>query len=145
MTNPQGPLPQLLPYAVAVSASNQYAGSVASVHDGDTVHVQVLDPLLSVPVVLAVRILGINTAELSEPGGVEAHAALAGALVPGTLVTLDGVKPDKYAGRVVAGITTKTGVSVAAWLIARGLAVPWNGSGPKPPVPWPPTPGEWTV
>jgi endonuclease YncB( thermonuclease family) len=27
---------------------------------------------------------------------------------------------------------------VSRWMVEHGYAVPWNGTGPKPPVPWPP-------
>jgi endonuclease YncB( thermonuclease family) len=132
--------PDLLHLAVAVGADNAYAGSVAEggVHDGDTVHVAVVDVLLSVPVVLAVRVAGINAPELSESGGFEARETLAELLPAGTVVTLRHVHPDKYAGRVVGQVVTALGVDVAPWMIGEGLAVPWSGVGPKPPVPWPP-------
>jgi endonuclease YncB( thermonuclease family) len=132
--------PALLELAAAVGASNAYAGVVASVRDGDSVHVTVMDPLLSASVVLAVRILGINTNELGEPGGPEAKAALQVLLPPGETVTLRRVRPDKYSGRTVASVTTSAGVDVAAWLIERQLAVAWSGVGPKPRVTWPPAP-----
>jgi endonuclease YncB( thermonuclease family) len=132
--------PDLLHLAVAVGAENAFAGAVSTpgVHDGDTVHIAVMDVLISTPVVLAVRVAGINTAELNEPGGPEARDALTGLLPAGTVVTLRHVHPDKYSGRIVAQIITGLGVDVAAWLIERGLAVAWSGVGPKPPVTWPP-------
>lgn len=130
--------PDLLDLAVAVGADNAYAGTVTHVQDGDTVHVAVVDALLSVPVVLAVRIAGVNANELAEPGGPEARAALVGLLPVSTLVTLRHVHPDKYAGRILAQVITGGGVDVGPWLIGRGLAVGWNGTGPKPKVPWPP-------
>lgn len=132
--------PDLLRLAVTAGADNAYAGTAYAGHDGDTHHITVVDVLLSTPVVLAVRIAGINAAELSEPGGPEARDALAGLLPLGTVVTLRHVRPDKYAGRVVAQVITGPGVDVGPWLIERGLAVPWNGTGPKPNVPWPPAP-----
>lgn len=128
----------MLALAVAVGADNAYAGTAYAVHDGDTVHVSVVDPLLSTPVILAVRVAGINAAELSEPGGPEARDAVDGLLPLGAVVTLRHVRPDKYAGRVVAQVVTGLGVDVGPWLIAQGLAVAWNGAGPKPSVPWPP-------
>ena len=134
--------PDLLRLAVAVGADNSYAGTVpadpAAVHDGDTVRVQVVDVLLSVPVLLAVRVAGINAPELSEPGGPEARDALAGLLTPGMVVTLRHVHPDKFAGRVVSQIITGKGEDVGPWMISRGFAVAWSGVGPKPAVPWPP-------
>jgi endonuclease YncB( thermonuclease family) len=124
--------------AVSVGASNAYAGTCYAVHDGDTIHVSVLDPLLSVPVILAVRIAGINAPELSEPGGIEVRDALRNLLTLGTVVTLTGVHADKYAGRVDARVVTAAGLDVAGWLLERGYAIAWNGVGTKPLVPWPP-------
>lgn len=129
--------PDLLDLAVAVGAGNAFAGTITGVRDADTVHVGVLDPLLSIPVVLAVRILGVNARELSEPGGREARAALAGELPVGTVVTLRAVQPDKYAGRILAHLTTAAGVDVTQWLIEQGWGAQWNGAGPKPVPPWP--------
>jgi endonuclease YncB( thermonuclease family) len=130
--------PDLLHLAVAVGADNAFAGtSYGPPHDGDTCHITVVDVLLSTPVLLAVRIAGINAAELNEPGGPEARDALAGLLPLGTVVTLRHVHPDKFAGRVNAQVITGTGIDVGPWLIGQGLAVAWNGVGPKPAVPWP--------
>lgn len=129
--------PDLLELAVAVGADNAWVGAVTGIHDGDTVHVGVVDPLLSIPVVLAVRILGVNARELSEPGGIEARAALTAELPVGTVVTLRGVRSDKYAGRIVSAVITAAGVDVGGWLVANGWAAPWNGTGPKPVPDWP--------
>lgn len=131
--------PDLLALAVAVGADNAFAGtSYGAPHDGDTCHITVVDVLLSTPVLLAVRILGINANELDEPGGPEARGALAELLPLGTVVSLRHVHPDKFAGRILAQVITGGGVDVGPWLIGRGLAVGWNGTGPKPKVPWPP-------
>lgn len=124
--------------AAEVGTGNSYVGQMGTWHDGDTGHVTVLDPLLSTPVVLAVRLLGVNAPELSEPGGREVTAALAAWLPAGRVVTLTGVKPDKYAGRVVGAVRTADGTDVASWLLSQGYAVPYSGTGPKPSVPWPP-------
>lgn len=129
--------PDLLALAVAVGAENAWVGAVTGVHDADTVHVGVVDPLLSVPLVLAVRVAGVNARELSQPGGQEARAALAAELPVGTVVTLRGVRPDKYAGRVDSHLTTAAGVDVGRWLVEQGWAAPWDGTGPRPVPPWP--------
>lgn len=138
-------IPGLLDLAVAVGAENAFAGHIVQVHDGDTVAISVLDILLSVPVVLAVRIGGVNAPELSEPGGKEVRDLLAEQLPVGSVVTLRRVKPDKYAGRIVAQVTTAGGLDVAFWLIDHGYAVAWSGVGVKPKVDWPPaeSAGRW--
>lgn len=130
-------MPDLLDLAVAVGVDNAFVGTITGIRDADTVHVGVVDPLLSTTVVLAVRITGVNARELSEPGGMEARAALAAELPVGTTVTLRAVRPDKYAGRVDAHLTTAAGVDIAAWLVGQGWAAAWNGVGPKPVPPWP--------
>lgn len=117
---------------------NRYVGTLITWHDGDTGHITVLDPLLSVPVTLAVRLVGINCPELTEPGGHEVTAALEEWLPPGQVVTLTGVKPDKFAGRCDAAVATADGTDVSTWLLSQGYAVPWSGLGAKPHVPWPP-------
>lgn len=128
----------LVRLAVAVGQDNAYAGSVASTVDGDTVRVQVVDPLLAVPVVLTVRVAGVNARELHDPGGREARDALASLLAPGTVVTMRAVRPDKYAGRVDANMVTAAGgVDVGAWLVGQGWAAPWTGVGARPVPPWP--------
>jgi endonuclease YncB( thermonuclease family) len=131
----------VLSLALVVGADNVYAGTVTTVRDGDTVHVSVMDALLSVPVVLAVRVAGVNAPELSEPGGKEVRDLLAAELPPGTVVTLRRLHPDKYAGRVDATITTQAGLDVAFWLLDHGFAVAWSGVGIRPRVPWPPPEG----
>jgi endonuclease YncB( thermonuclease family) len=131
--------PDLLRLAVAVGSDNAFAGtSYGPPHDGDTCHIAVVDVLLSTPVLLAVRIAGINAAELSEPGGPEARDALAGLLPAGTVVTLRRVRPDKFAGRVDARLIRADGVDVGQWLVGHGHAASWDGTGPRPVPPWPP-------
>jgi endonuclease YncB( thermonuclease family) len=128
----------LLRMALAVGARNAYAGtSYGTTHDGDTCHISVVDPLLAVPVILPIRLLGINAPELSEPGGKEARLALSQLLPLGTVVTLTEVSPDKY-GRVIARITTASWVDAGDWMVAQGFAVAWDGTGKRPVVPWPP-------
>lgn len=121
-----------------VASANRYAGTIVSWHDGDTGHISVYDPALGVPVILTVRLLGINAPELTEPGGREVTAALSNLLPPGRAVILTGLKPDKYGGRADAAVQSADGTDVSSWLLSRGYAVPWTGVGPKPSVPWPP-------
>lgn len=124
--------------AAEIGTPNAYVGTVIRWIDGDTGVISVLDPLVSVEVVLHVRILGINAPELSQPGGREVTAALAEWLPAGRIVTLTGVKPDKYVARIDAAVATADGTDVASWLLSKGYAVPWTGSGTRPLVPWPP-------
>lgn len=129
----------LLVAAVAVGAGNTYVGRVVGEHDGDTMTVAVVDPILSVPVTVGVRLAGINAPELSEPGGPEVRDALQALVPAGTVVYLSGLRPDEYRARVDANVRVG-GVDIAGWLLARGYAVVWDGRGKRPRVPWPPVP-----
>jgi hypothetical protein len=124
--------------ALAIGRGNAYAGTAYAPIGGDTHHVCVVDPLLLIPVILTVRVRGVVAAVLDEPGGAEAANAMAGLLPLGAVVTLRQVTADKLAGRVLARVTTAAGVDVGQWLIGQGLAVAWDGRGPRPAVPWPP-------
>lgn len=119
------------------------AATVVTVIDGDTFAASV-DLGFYVTVRMSCRVAGINAAELTEPGGPEARAGLATILGLGP-VTVRSVKADKYAGRFDADVLVTEPApggarawNVAAWLVDQGYAVPWDGTGPKPHVPWPP-------
>lgn len=112
---------------------------VVDVHDGDTVTVDIMMDCGFNDTVTRrrpMRLLGINTIELADPGGPEAQAYLATLLPVGTAVALESVKNDKFA-RYDARLILPDGRDVAQILIAEGWAAPWNGQGPKPVPPWP--------
>ena len=106
-----------------------FAALVLSVTDGDTFRARI--PVWdNVEVITAVRIRGIDTPEIKGKCPAEKAAALAAKarlteLLNGP-VQLSHVDPDKYAGRVDADVTVN-GQSVAAVLIAEGLARPYTG------------------
>ena len=106
-----------------------FAALVLSVTDGDTFRARI--PVWdNVEVVTAVRIRGIDTPEIKGKCPAEKAAALAAKarlteLLNGPVQLLH-VDPDKYAGRVDADVTVN-GQSVAAVLIAEGLARPYTG------------------
>lgn len=124
--------------AITAGRDNTYVGTVYAHTDGDTIKVLAVEPYFGVPVVLSVRVAGINCPDRGEGGYREVNVALAEWLPAGRVVTLTGLAPDKYAGRCDAALTTIDGVSVAGWLLEHGYAVPWNGTGVRPIVPWPP-------
>lgn len=106
-----------------------FAALVLSVTDGDTFRARV--PVWdNIDVVTAVRIRGIDTPELKgkcpaeKAMALEAKARLA-VLLNGQVQLLH-VEPDKYSGRVDADVSVN-GKSVAAVLIAEGLARPYTG------------------
>lgn len=122
------------------------AATVVRVIDGDTFLADV-DLGFYVTVRMSCRLAGINAPEHNEPGGGEARTALATVLAKGA-VTVGSVRVDKYAGRFDAIVTVTEPLGrpdrqmwhVNQWLVEQGYAVPWSGVGPKPTVPWPPTP-----
>ena len=127
------------------------AAAVVRVIDGDTALMDI-DLGFYVRVRMSCRLAGINAPEHNEPGGPEARTALAAILGKGA-VTVESVRADKYAGRfdaqVVVAEHTAPGVyrewNVNAWLVEQGYAVSWDGTGPRPAVPWPPDPERTTT
>ena len=134
----EGPAKDIRDLAVAAGKDNTYVGTVYEHTDGDTLKVLAVEPFFGVPVVLSIRIAGINCPDRGEGGYAVVNAALAGWLPIGRVVTLTGLKPDKFAGRADAAVATADGTSVAGWLIDHGYAVLWDGVGRRPLVPWPP-------
>lgn len=114
-----------------------YAATVIAVHDGDTITADI-DLGFSVHTIQHLRLLGCNARELSQPGGPDAAANLAGLLF-GKQVTVRSVKPDKFGGRYDAAITLPDGTDLVTQLIADQWAAPWDGTGAKPVPPWPRT------
>ena len=108
--------------------------TVTSVHDGDTLTVQV-DLGFDTTRTANVRLLGLNAIELSKPGGKEARDNLA--TLVGTVVALHSVRWDKYGGRVDGSITLPDGTDLGKLLINTGWAAAWDGTGAAPTPPWP--------
>lgn len=104
---------------------------VLSVIDGDTILVRAriwLDLELSVHV----RLAGVDAPELRGRCAEERHLAeraraLVERAVDGGRVVLSELEHDKYAGRVVARVTTPDGRDLASALLAAGLARPYDG------------------
>lgn len=128
-----------------------YAAVIASIHDGDTVEVDIVlvkagklrkDRDLGFNVhrepggVLlrgqSVRVFGMNAPELATPEGKAAVAYLRTVLATGDAVTLLSHGWDKYGGRIDGEITLRDGTNLADVMIAAGHARPWDGRGPKP-------------
>lgn len=116
---------------------NVYAGTIHHIHDGDTALTLLWDPLLQVYVLVAVRLRGVQAPELSDPGGPEVRAAFADLAPAGTAVAVSDVGPYPRPGHVTGALRIG-GADVAGWLLEQRYAVPWNGRGAKPSVPWPP-------
>ena len=115
----------------------EYRARVKRVVDGDTV---IMDVDLGFGIWIhdqSFRLLGINTRERSQPGGVEAAAYLATVLRAAPEVTVTSVKNDKYGGRYDARVALPDGRDLSTLLIEEGRAAPWKGSGAKPLPVWP--------
>ena len=123
-----------------------YPGIVQSVHDGDSLHID-LDMgfgmwnrgvAKSKPGML-VRLAACNARELSEPGGTEARDALAALLPVGTQVQVLSLGWDKYGGRITANVLLPNRRDLAALLVNQQWAAAWDGRGERPLPPWPRT------
>lgn len=113
-----------------------YPAVVVSVHDGDSVDVNVSmgwDTYRLSPI----RLWGMNAIELAQPGGVEARDHLMAMLPVGLAVTLVSHGYDKYGNRTDAQILLPNGVDTGIQMIADGYAAAWTGKGPRPVPPWP--------
>lgn len=126
---------------------DDYVRSVTVVEaiDGDTFRCDV-DLGFYVRVRMSCRLAGLNAPELRDPGGPHVRTAIERVLLSAQAVVVRSVRPDKFAGRFdaevlaygVPGDDWPDSNSVNEWLLAERLAVPWDGRGPRPPVPWPP-------
>lgn len=126
------------PLGLVADRSNTYSGTVRLVHDGDTAVCLLWDPIVQMYVQVAVRVRGVQAPELADPGGPQVKAALAELIGLGAAVLVGEVGPYPRPGHITGSLSV-AGVDVAGWLLNRGYAVAWDGRGPKPPVPWPPT------
>lgn len=110
---------------------------VLDVKDGDT-FTALVRPWLGLEIRVAVRVFGVDAPEIKSKCGEEAAAArrakdAAAAFLTGGAVELRNIRHDKYAGRALADVYVD-GRSLAARLLADGLAVPYAGGRKQP---WP--------
>lgn len=121
---------------------------VVSIHDGDTLDLDVIIPIdigfddtIQVTRRRTFRLFGANANELAAPGGIEARDNLRAVLPVGTHLRLASVATDKFGPRwdAVLWATNLDGTeyNVVQKLIDTHWAVPWNGNGTKPKPPWP--------
>jgi len=136
-------LPALLAvlFAVAVEIGTARAAEVipgpvparvVRVVDGDTLTVEATI-WLGQRLTVNARVRGIDTPELH--GACEGEKAMAEAarsalakMAEARTVRLTNVANGKYAGRVLADVETDDGTDVAAYMLATGLARPYDGS-----------------
>ncbi|HLF15638.1 MAG TPA: thermonuclease family protein [Bacteroidota bacterium] len=115
-----------------------YDARVVSVHDGDTVTLDV-DLGFKVFARLPIRLIGINAPEMNTEAGKTSRSKLIELIPDGSRVSLVSEKDraDKYGGRWLGRIFpvsrgTKTYQSVNDWMVEKGLARAWDGKGKKP-------------
>lgn len=108
-----------------------YAGQVVEVHDGDTIYINLsvdydpgFDLRIKAIIFARVRVMGINSPELSTPEGKRAAAFAKEILPVGTLVSVKSFKWDKFGGRVDGEIKygPDYSLSFAQTMIASGHA-----------------------
>lgn len=119
----------------------EFPAVISQVYDGDTVYVW-CDQGFDNWRYTKVRIRGIATRELSQPGGREAREFLA-SLLPPRSVPLEptcivySYKWDKFAPRVDGDILLYNGRMASELMIESGYALPWDGKGSQPSPTWP--------
>lgn len=114
-------------------STNRYTYDVVGIYDGDTFYINMagLPPELSR---IGVRVRGIDTAEMKGKCEFEKRTA-AGAKafttrmlkLSGNKVTLQGLKWDKYGGRVDADVYLANGQKLADLMIMQNYARPYMG------------------
>jgi len=121
-----------------------YRAVVAGVHDGDTITADVDLGWDIWRRATHIRLAGISARELSQPGGEEAAAHLAGVLPAGTELVVQSVKTGHDPAtatsfeRYVLACTLPDGRDLSQMLIAEGWAVAWDGRSKPTPYPyWP--------
>jgi micrococcal nuclease len=116
----------------APPSQSRYDFPVTGIYDGDTFYIEMpgLPPELRR---LGVRVRGIDTPEMHGKCEAEVHNALAAKafttrvlLANGNRVTLQGLRWDKYGGRVDADVYV-AGQKLGDMMITRGYARPYSG------------------
>ncbi len=113
---------------------------IISVYDGDTIKTSFGNRLPSPLNKVSVRIRGIDTPERGWRAKCEKEANLAEQAkqyltdliktTNATKIKVENFKWDKYGSRILADVKIR-GIDVASYLMSKGVAVPYSGSGPK--------------
>ena len=120
----------------AARAAEMIAGpipaKVVRVIDGDTLTVEATI-WLGQRLTVNARVRGIDTPELHgacqrEKAMAEAARSALAKVAEAHAVRLTNIANGKYAGRVLADVETDDGTDVAAYMLATGLARPYDGS-----------------
>lgn len=102
----------------------QYKVNIVSVHDGDTVTVDI-DLGFYLTHRVPIRLAGINAPELKTPEGKAASAALRGFVTghPGQWTAQTFKSGEEKYGRWLAMLFAPDGMDVSAWMVLNGFAV----------------------
>lgn len=105
-----------------VTEFGPYPAKVLTVHDGDTLRLDIDQGFGTHQTALSARLYGVNAPELSTQAGKDARDFLVKLLPAGTEVRVISHGYDKYGGRYDATVT-QNGVSVNDLLVSSGHAV----------------------
>ena len=78
------------------------------------------------------RLNRINCPPAGTDVGDAATAFVVAKVTPGVIVDIETVKPYKYGDEWMAEVTLPDGSNLSDALVAAGLALYWNGTGPRP-------------
>ena len=78
------------------------------------------------------RLNRINTPPKGTDVGDRATAFVVAKVTPDVIVNIETVKPYKYGDEWMAEVTLPDGSNLSDALVAAGLALYWNGAGPRP-------------
>lgn len=118
--------------------------TIQRVHDGDTLY-GILDHGIGMWNMgpydngWGLRLAGCNARELNNVGGPEARAYLESLVPVGSVIQVESLHWDKYAGRLDVKIDHPLYGDLTDHLIAEQWAAPWDGGGARPVPPWPRT------
>ncbi|HYE20996.1 MAG TPA: hypothetical protein VEA69_21295 [Tepidisphaeraceae bacterium] len=106
-----------------IPSHGEFDALVTRVVDGDTIDCALLVPI-------RIRLAGIQTAERNTDKGQLVKRMVSDRLTK-QVVGLQLRGSEKF-GRHLAAIAMPDGVDLGEWLIGLGLAVKWDGKGPRP-------------
>lgn len=111
----------------------EYTATIADVHDGDTITVDIDLGFNLWTKKLKVRLYGLNCPELNTPAGKEARDFAQRMMPLGSSITLRTYKDkqEKY-GRYLATVVFPDGSTFNRMLIDSGRAKEWYGQGERP-------------
>lgn len=111
------------------------ASTITRIIDGDSITAVVTRDLGfhgTATFTVRLRLNRINTPPAHTDAGKAAAAYVAGLLPPSTPVIIETVGPYKYGDEWMAEVTLPDGRNLSNAIVAAGMAVYWDGNGPRP-------------